>query len=138
MKIVDLSIGPKKFSIQCEERDVTIINNLGKELNIIINKNLIKYRGLSEDNLFLITTLEILSERNKLKSDINSLKESFNQRELFAKNNNIVNTETLQKDDSVTLDLEDSERIKELEQISKRLEEQITQINKVLQSTMEK
>ncbi len=69
MQDVKLAIGKKIFTFKCDDRDLDKIYALSKELNLIINRNMLKYRGISEDNVFLLTVFELL---DSLKSGKNT------------------------------------------------------------------
>lgn len=58
------AVGRKIYSIKCREDDADKIKELATQLNQILNRNSLKYRGLSGDNLFLITSLELLDQLN--------------------------------------------------------------------------
>ena len=65
MKDVKLAVGRKVFGFKCDERDVQKLNDLSSELNKMVNTNTVKYRGLSEDNIFLLTAFELLDATKK-------------------------------------------------------------------------
>ena len=66
MKDVKLAVGRKVFGFKCDERDVQKLNDLSSELNKMVNTNTVKYRGLSEDNIFLLTAFELLDATKKI------------------------------------------------------------------------
>ena len=65
MKDIKLAIGRKVFGFRCDEKDAEKLLSLSAELNKIVNTNTVKYRGLSEDNVFLLTTFELLDTIKK-------------------------------------------------------------------------
>lgn len=70
MKQFDCSIGRKRYSLRCQESAAEKFTKLGLELNQIVNRNAIQYKGLSDDNLFLITAMQLLDETKTLKHEI--------------------------------------------------------------------
>lgn len=72
MKQFDCSIGRKRYSLRCQESAAEKFVKLGLELNQIVNRNAIQYKGLSDDNLFLITAMQLLDETKTLKHEIDN------------------------------------------------------------------
>jgi cell division protein ZapA (FtsZ GTPase activity inhibitor) len=68
MAQINHPIGRKIFSIKCADQDAANIESLAKQLNSMVNANALKHRGLSDDNLLLITAIEILESLNFAKN----------------------------------------------------------------------
>jgi len=72
MKDISCPVGRKIYSVKCDDQSALKIQELATQMNQIVNQNAVKYRGLSDDNLFFITAIELLSQFNKLESQSNT------------------------------------------------------------------
>ena len=85
---IKLTIGRSIFKIACPDNVAAKLTQLSQTLNTQVNSVLMKNKGLSGDNAFLIAALDIVEENQTLKAKLSELKGSPDKGSVSSKSNN--------------------------------------------------